>query len=126
MRLRAFRLLAIFLVIVVFSRAVFQTGDFSLYEVLVAFESFDFDFEYIENFLEVFDRSFTSTLFRGWDHSLSGIDGFFANVGAFFEDLGNAFVIYFNAFFTVQFDIIEAFFGFFADIINLVRVVLGI
>ncbi len=117
-------LCSIFLVIV-FVRAVNGAGEFSLHDILVRLEQFDFSFDSLEELLSVFAKGSFSSHLEPWDSSLTGVDGFFENfsnvVGSFFTACASVISGFFVAIWHLVLDVL----GIFVSVFNLFTSVLG-
>ena len=69
------------LVCIAFIRAVNQAGTVDLDQVILKIQSFEFDFEGVQTVIDYFVDGKILESIKPWDSSLTGVGGFFQNVG---------------------------------------------
>ena len=62
-------------------RAVNGAGGLSLNDILVDLQSFTFDFQDVADLISLFREGVLADKFVGWNSELTGLDGFFINIG---------------------------------------------
>ena len=80
---RLFTTLMAAFVVVAFFRAMNGAGDFSLTDLLVDLQNFEFDIEPLRKFIRMFGGGDLGLF--SWNNALTGIGGFFVNLGNFFS-----------------------------------------
>lgn len=80
--MKIFKFLMAFFIVVAFFRAMNGAGDFSFTDLVTDLQGFRFDTEPLLKFIRMFSGGELGLF--SWDASLTGIDGFFVNMGNFF------------------------------------------
>lgn len=78
---RFLKVLMPILVCIALIRAVNGADALSLDDILVELQSFSFDFQDVADLLAMFRDGTLLDSFVGWNSSLTGLDGFFMNIG---------------------------------------------
>lgn len=106
-------------------RAVNGAGGLSLDSVLLQLQSFSFDFQEVSDLIALFQNNSLLDSFVGWNSNLTGVEGFFINVGnilsSFFTMIGTVVTSLIKALWNLIVEIVRLI----AQIFNIVSNVLG-
>lgn len=122
---RFFKVIAGFLVCIVFIRAVNGAGPLSLMDILVDLQEFEFDFNGITDLIALFEDGVLADHLYSWDYNLTGLEGFFVNLGRVLSSFFDMCFVLCSTVVKALWSAILAVIGIFVQLMSLLSTVLG-
>lgn len=118
---RLFYILASFLIVIAFFRAVNGAGPLSLYDIIVKLDQFVFSFDSLEELFSHFEKAAFSDQLAQWQSDLGLFENLGRVLGSFFTAVFNWMTGLFGSLWRLILDVISLF----VQVFNIVCAVLG-
>lgn len=122
---RFLKVLMPLLVCIALIRAINGAGALSLNDILVELQSFSFDFQDVADLISLFRDGVLADSFVGWNSNLTGVEGYFINMGNVLQSFFTMIATVISSSFKAIWNLVTELVSLIAQIFSLVTHILG-